>query len=329
MRFKFNLLCFSLFLILSFFSCKKDPNNNKTNYDVYIAGTYQNNAAYWKNGILNKLGTNYGFSFGRGIAINADNVYVSGNVLVDDTATHTGYWKNGVFTDCGVGYGTSLAINNGNVYTGGYYFTSTTSEASIWKNGNLTDLGSGQILGISISGNDIYAVGLSESPGVNEKATYWVNNVPHYLQDGAITGIFVSGSDIYAIGFLYSNGQQSSCYWKNWQVVRQYNPQTIFNAIAVSGNDIYIAGYTYTPAQSAAYWKNGTLVNVNGATGLSGIAVANGEVYLTGDNQVAATNGVGDTWSALYINNAQITNLGITQGENPGIYPTSITLSPQ
>jgi hypothetical protein len=80
----------------------------------------------------------------------------------------------------------------------------------------------------------------------------------------------------------------SGGYWKNgiWNSIN--NGSFYPSSIASFGSDVYIPGYTYTwtptYSQQAAYWKNGTLVQLNGAAATA-ITVYGSDIYVLGVDQ--------------------------------------------
>ncbi|WP_183575528.1 hypothetical protein HDF18_16570 [Mucilaginibacter sp. X5P1] len=132
-----TLLLFSLFLIL--ISCKKNDNVHSASpgVNVYISGTDNNDAVYWKN-----------------------------NTEVHLTNSNSNAYSSSIFV-----------TPNNDVYVAGGQVTSGSSLAAYWKNGQvnyLTD--SGAFVGlnyISVSGNDVYTAGLIEKMSNIRHAAYW------------------------------------------------------------------------------------------------------------------------------------------------------------
>lgn len=103
-------------------------------------------------------------------------------------------------------------------------------------------------------------------------------------------GVSAVGSDVYVAGTFPSGADRadSGGYWKNgvWNSINNgsFHP----SSIASFGSDVYIPGstYTLTPtwSQQAAYWKNGTLVQLNGAAATA-ITVYGSDIYVLGVDQ--------------------------------------------
>jgi len=131
--------------------------------------------------------------------------------------------------------------------------------------------------------------------GTFNKGVYWKTSLSqktiNITQDtiantSGITGMVTSGSDMYFAG-------QVGGYWKNKTFVPVTGAASISH-LTLSGGDIYTVGFD--SQSNVAYWKNTTetivqnpfvrsslLPNIGDTNGsLSGIAVSNASVYLTG-----------------------------------------------
>jgi hypothetical protein len=118
--------------------------------DVYVGGMY-NQAAFWKNGVINYLQytTNGSFvSYISSLLLSGNDVYATGHLI--GTNLGAAYWKNGIENDLqisGAANGnttyttTSIFLDGLDVYVAGYTSTfvqvSTTylDSAVYWKNG--------------------------------------------------------------------------------------------------------------------------------------------------------------------------------------------------
>lgn len=261
--------------------------------DVYVCGSIDGNAVYWKNGNLVTLGDGNATS----IAVSGNDVYVAGWVRVFSGAEsiHACYWKNG-----------NIALLPDNARSDPY-----------WDNFPISSKGS-SANSIFISGSDVYIAGGEEisrvdlpdpndpfgAPGYISatSAVYWKNGNEIYLIKGPYAGsladeaysIFVDGQDVYACGALEAR------YWKNGTSV--YLPGRTANSIYVSEGDVYVAGsqpdgqsfQTYFGIfyrEVAKYWKNGNPVNLSDGTKNAyptSIAVSGNDVYVAGYEEKTA-----------------------------------------
>jgi hypothetical protein len=251
--------------------------------DVYMSGTINSQAVYWKNGkVVNVGGPG---SIGNGIAVNGNDVYVAG----EDINNSPVYWKNGTEVSLnGVAgeFADGIAISGNDVYVAGndpydgfiFYWkdgvlSPVISSPSSYNTYYLNSSQDGWV-NIAVSGTDVYITGAT--PGFLT-ATYWKNGMPVYQLDhptetSILNGIAINGTDIYVAGF-YNDG---AAYWKNGTL--NMLPGKLWaeaSAIAVNGTDVYIAGFfNGTYAGSPVYWKNGTLYTLPGnVVNTTGIAL--------------------------------------------------------
>ncbi|UAY52478.1 hypothetical protein [Ferruginibacter albus] len=231
---------------------------------VYIAGTSNNVATYWKNGTIDSLTHTGSFAQAKGIIVTNTDIYIAGA-----EGEIIKYWKNGTPTRLSVadhqsGDARFAYISGNDFYVVGYEDGGGADYvAKYWKNGVETVLQNGlQARAIQVVGNDVYVVGTS----VDGKPVYWKNGVPVYLpfvdNYGNANSICVVGNDVYVVGDESGlNQTPHSIYWKNGIATNLAggdggSPK----AICVVNNDVYIAGYTGSAIP--AYWKNGTINNL-------------------------------------------------------------------
>jgi hypothetical protein len=187
-----------LFLLVLFVSCQQDDLNvleSKVNsVDVYIAGTDDFKACYWKNNVKIILpgGDNI---VPEKIIVENNNIYVFGRDT--ELVQNFYFWKNGIKYDVAQYLGTAsntsstptnIYINDFKVYNGNIYFLGFVKEAGAtnihsycyWKDTNKTVLHSQQNLLTSLGlqlilhNNKVYITSLKYptlEPG------YYINNV--------------------------------------------------------------------------------------------------------------------------------------------------------
>jgi hypothetical protein len=317
MKHRSIIINISLLAILAITSCKKDSIKP---IDIYVAGTSNSKAAYWKNNVETTLGGLN--SSANKIVVSGNNVYVAGSITDANQSYNAVYWKNGVVTNLGVGQAFGIAVQGTDVYVVGVMPNinpipnanpniPNASVAVVWKNGIVTNLGVGQISDIIISGNDIYMAGYTYTPQGIITATYWKNNAPVNLGPGEADAIAVEGTDVYVTRPFFSQSVQG--YWKNGAFVNMgYDGDTEVTGIAVYDNDVYVLGATSSSqGWHATYWKNGkATVLKDGASALKdgtssfGIAVNGTDVYLAG-----SYNNINGLSAALYWKNGSVTTL--------------------
>ena len=259
MRLVLTLILSWVFLLALPASCKKDnhkPDNPSPPPPptVSVFGTEGNDALYWKNDTPSKV--------------------------------------NGLPVVGGVFNSSSLAVSNGNVYiAAGQLYNNGSIQAGkpmYWLNGIANTLpdSSGNAFGcaIFVSGTDVYTGGITtyrdtshvpystptaDYPLTGMRATVWKNGMPVSLPGFGVVGMVDSGR--YA--------------------TRGYVDYV--NTIYVSGTDVYVSGGSYNTLAHAAYWKNGTRVDLTVSGGLpttTSLFVSGSDVYVSGFKSTGLNN---------------------------------------
>jgi hypothetical protein len=294
-NFKTPILLTALYVLLNT-GCKKTETPQLTpGFNVYMAGTVDNAAIFWKNGQSTELAAS---SSAVCIGVAGTDVFIGGQSNQDPV-----YWKNGQLNSLSPGLATvyGIALSDSDVY-----FVGVFNAAVYWKNGIFNSLepnsrGSAAE-GICFDGSDMYVVG--HVFGDSDTAVQWKNGVrTNYTSDNGqaeiANAVAVSGADVYAAG-IYNN---TPVFWKNG-IMHTLNlngssvPNSGFaSAIVIVGTDVYIAGVTTTPSSGykATYWKNGVSTNLsNNASDVSvasGIALAGSDIYVVGTVSSAGSRG--------------------------------------
>ena len=199
--------------------------------DIHIAGdVVESNIlvpAYWKNNVEQILPTVGGRGTASGIALDGNDVYVSGSDSEEFGANQMAkFWKNneptGIVKSDYYTSSSSLMVIDGDIYIGGA-ITSTVSPNSIptyWKNG-----GENIMSGDRLNSN--------------------------------IIDMEMEGPDLYALGF--ATDYSEIVYWKNNELVPVANAgnPAFAKSISVSGTDVFIAGNDVSTVSKARLWKNG------------------------------------------------------------------------
>jgi len=231
------------------------------NKDIYVGGSVDYIATYWKNGVAKNLG--YGIIYA--IKIVGHDVYVAGvskkQRWSKDMAT---YWKNGVATVIGPGTIYSLTVKNDDVYMAGvgiYNSPLDVQAATYWKNNTrlpLNDTTGGKTYAsdLFLYDGDVYIAGLGYNNSGKDLAVYWKNGhiVSLSAPEGSAQCIFIQNDDVYACGAFHD----TPVYWKNGVVHTLANTSHSWAmAVAVQDNNLYVVGSNqYLPV----YWKNGARI---------------------------------------------------------------------
>jgi hypothetical protein len=293
--------------------------------DVYLAGSENGLATYWKNGTAVTLST-VG-SRATGIFVSQNSIYVSG---FETSGTHNAfYWKNAEkVTLPQVGFTYGITVVGADVYVGGVINAADVFNyyPVYWKNGEIVKLETttsypyGSAGNIVVSGSDTYLTGkITNSHGYTIPAV-WKNGhltmlpVPsaEYLLSTA-TSLTINNGHIYVSGLVAKLPPSSSkptprqaAYWKDGQLTTLVDTSLLSEAqdIAVSGDDIYVTGFqsNTTTGWEGVYWKNNQPFSISpeGNVNLRSISVINGDIYVAGDYRAVTGKGTLSPATASY-----------------------------
>ncbi|NOS93087.1 MAG: hypothetical protein HOP30_14285 [Cyclobacteriaceae bacterium] len=260
--------------------------------DVYVAGTTDaGEPAFAKNGVITKVGDASVNTSVYSITVSGNDVYIAGA-----RGENAVYWKNNTMTtipnDANTSWTTAyeVEVKNYDVYVLLYGLGGPSNFVKYLKNGVATECSNGQPTDMAIAEtNDVYISG-----NTNDRAGFWKNGVWSYLTElnSRATAVKVVGTDIYFSGFYYDNLKGwMPVYWKNGTMVAVDTVSGMVEDMEVVNGDVYMTGYSNQNGGGAAYWKNTTLVSLDlagfTATDSYGIAVRNGDVYVTGRDYTA------------------------------------------
>lgn len=352
-------------------SVNKTVNNNSitsSSVDVYVAGYVitggGTTAAYWKNGVLTRLGDSLSFSRATGIAVHGTDVYVAGVISPNNGNESAVVWKNGVATALTPGsYGSEascIALQGNDVYIGGYIYniasqttnlTTTNSQSVYWKNGVAVTLPNASVVdAMAVNGTDVYIAGaiaaakIYSNNNLGATAAYWKDGgSPVSLSypviydsnySSQVNAIAVSGTDVYVAGIT---GEYPPEYWKNDIATPLTNGTVINNAngIAVNGTDVFVVGSTPNngSVSAATYWKNNVPAILSTGPATAPNSSLFSAAYAIGMNG-ADVYIAGDVWdnatnydAAFYWKNDAATQL--SNGGSKGAFASSIAVVPQ
>ena len=204
------------------------------------------------------------------------------------------------------------------IYAAGVETVGTGYKAVYWKNGVITHLDSGQYgaraTGIAVANGHVYVSGyIGSVTGGYNRATLWTDGTATSLvaddRESSANSVTVVGQDVYVggcesalpgVGSFYATAE----YWKNGTAVPLVTNTTggCVSAITADGSDLYILGSinshtligpnTYAQEPVVTIWKNSvpqSLTDGTTYTTNSGLAVANGHVYVAGSSCASFT----------------------------------------
>lgn len=293
-----KLLILSILLLLSFlqFSCNTigitDDLPITNPVDVYVAGSKDGKACYWKNGQVVMLDSG-GFEdvFAGSIIISNTNIYVIGQGFMNNQPELGNYlfWKNGVLTNLNALLSTNsqivrsikdVQIIGDDIYILGLLkpevLTVEIYELAYWKNGikttvssNLNTLTSSQI---KIQNNDIY-IALNPTFDLISNG-YFKNNTFYPLPNTQIgfteinKQIVVFGSRLQSINGFYRNTVTNV----NTEV--PFTNEAGISFLSVDNNNLYYTNFT-------EIYKNGSVLYTTGNENItiSDLKIRDNNVY--------------------------------------------------
>ncbi|MCF6131449.1 hypothetical protein [Flavobacterium wongokense] len=249
---KITLLC----SLITLFSCSSDSVvTNNSSADVYISGSKNDHACYWKNNQLTMLSDNGAFDS------SADTIIVANNnihILGYGGNKHL-YWKNAVLTNLTDAFSTDTDIVE-------------------------------RICSMDIVGNDVYIAGVTQNVAnpSDYDLVYWKNGVKTVVTTTALDytffhlGIKVVNGDVYMNCFKEIAGVWTAGYFKNDVFFPEANALTLWGCNAVN-SDIYVFG---SGNGFPGYYKN---ISANAETYFQTVSIINrmdfdnGNVYCSDD----------------------------------------------
>lgn len=318
---KTQILAFlTLFLFCA--SCSdenSDPLEKKTaSYDVYLGGTDDYKACYWKNGQQTFVpgGENL-----NGIQVVVDNndIYLLATTIQPMNQIKEWYfWKNGVKHNVAeylnvepntatdndkLFLASQIKVNNGDVYFSGvirHYNPSTgqnTYQHCYWKNGVKTILDShaNSIFsgGLEVFNNDVYVASRKNFQYNNPAMPSWdlgyyKNNTFHVVSNSLIFHDFIKNSSNSAQFYLSTRNPNPSYISQYIYTVKDIisgnDIQIPANIIQSGIIDMYAEGTDKYYIGKDFYYKNNTLVQMNNSNGfntISHFAAKDQNIYTT------------------------------------------------
>ncbi|MGU3375949.1 hypothetical protein [Chryseobacterium sp. M5A1_1a] len=265
-----------LLLIISLICCRQNDEEivqNTNSYDVYVAGTENNKACYWKNNVKTDL-PNGNNIIPEKIIVNNNDVYTFGFNSGNTTNFH--FWKNNVKYDVAqylnVTPNTSASTNikivdfkvyNNDIYLLGYVKvagTTNTYEYSYWKNGTKTilytqaqsSLPNGTL---TLHNNSIYVTSL-RIPSF--ETGYYRDNV--YTTISTNNNLLIKGMEANSNGIfilIYDQILQNSYYKNITTNIDLYPMSGSKNNVIMDNSDIY------SNIDGSNYVKNGASQSFN------------------------------------------------------------------
>lgn len=256
-------------------SCNSDAITNNPStinpVDVYVAGSKDAKACYWKNGqvVLLDSGEFTESDVIKVIVSNGD-VYAFGTGSINNSLTTVSYlfWKNGVVTNLKTSFGTNshivssiddMEVVGNDVYFVGFmkpaFLTVELYDLVYWKNGiktvinsNLNGSGATQI---AVQNNDVY---ITLSPNFDTSLSgYYKNDVFFANQDLRFDGLSIINNQVVVYGSTGFNPFYKNTVSNATTMVPFVNETSIINMVFDNNNLYY--------SNQSQVIKNGILFN--------------------------------------------------------------------
>ena len=285
---KWPIYFFSLQIFLIIAGCNKENQAPQltANYDIYMAGTMEYKAVYWKNGVPATLNDS---GIVKSIIVIGRDIYACGavNKLRAPFAT---YWKNGKeipLEKQNQSAALGMAVQGNDIYcVGNISGPDGELNAVCWKNGiaNYLPLGSkSSANGITVIGDQVYISG--ETYGhYTDSAFVWKNNQKVFFgANGSMEAAGFNGIDTFFIGELNS----SPTTWVNNKITKLFNNGFVVT-MTFSGTDKYFGGGVRPNLNDnyAAIWKNDSLTILTDQythSAVLGLTFAGTDLYAVGN----------------------------------------------
>lgn len=291
--------------------------------DVYVAGWESNGtvivARLWKNGEATSLSDGVRDGVATGVAVDGQDVYVSGFLENADGSHVATYWKNGTPVALSDGTGDArawaIAVQDGDVYVVGRRMLGNKAVPTLWKNGAPTSLsersGEADAFGLAISGGDVYVAGFEvaitgtpEGFVVAPVAMLWKNGVATALTDGhtaaLAASVAVAGGNVFVCGRVLRDSVYVATLWKDGVPASltdgTYDAVTSGIAVDEGGAVVVSGGESDGKLDVAKLWREGSPIDltwsgpdgIDDATALA-VTVSGADVYAAGHHGVEAT----------------------------------------
>lgn len=309
-------------ILLTLISCSNvdDLNNPSTQdpIDVYVAGSKNNQACYWKNNqlIMLDVGMFSNQTAAQKIIVLNNDVYVFGTAYFPNTdRIEYLFWKNNVLTNLSTTYNTSsasvLLISDMEIENNDVYFVGFTQESdpkiTYWKNGEKIVLGIAENLidnpKIKVVNNTIYITGK-----INNIEGYYVNGVFNELQDTFLKDFSINNNEVYVYGGK-TNGING--YYKNISTGTEtiLSNLNFVNKLEFDMNNSYFSN-------SEEIYKNTTLIHTvpfatnnifdfkvlnNNLYIIEGLDVNNNPLIVKINNVITMTSAIDEDFISLFI----------------------------
>ncbi|TGV03361.1 hypothetical protein [Flavivirga rizhaonensis] len=284
-----TILYFCFVILIT--GCSKDDdkaNEDTPVADVYVTGTDDNKAVYWKNGKKTILSDTNSSATSIFVTDN-DDVYVAGSE--GDNAV---YWKNGAKT--------ILDTNNAVI-----------NDIWVSQNDIVHAVGKRDDLNSSIN---------------KSEAVYWKNDQENLLYQGEkAVNILVKNETVYIVGY-FKNGEVGYWKDGVQVILPENNVIIVdCHSIHLNNNNLYIAANIITqesaPNMIGAYWLNNNLEELpeieNNSSSVTDITIVDEKLFATGfekdkDNKSKAVYWMGD--AKVILSNTSSRTSGIFAMDN-------------
>lgn len=257
-----------------------------SNGNSYVVGTkgtdgFTSIAKLWIDKVVTDISGFGTYASTSGIAINGEDVYVSGQIE-GSSKSMACYWKNNVKTELSNGAYEANAEDIFVTNTNDVYIVGTETDdqvipiAKLWQNGTSQFLSNSRsrATSIDICGEDVYVGGNTYNINtLKHKAVVWKNGVANEqttaVHKALVYDVLCVNGDVYAVGYSQSTAldKRVAVLWKNgFKTDLTDGTSTAYaSTIEVVDGDVYIGGSIYNGTKyNGVIWKNGVIIkNIN------------------------------------------------------------------
>ncbi|MFY1047629.1 hypothetical protein [Chryseobacterium sp. GP-SGM7] len=271
-----NLILPFILLLTFVFSCRENDadeglEQKNASYDVYVAGSENDKACYWKNNVLNYLSNGDNIQASK-IIIENNNIYVFGIKYISANNTEYYFWKNNVKYDLknylGIpstskAYFSDFIVRNNIELFAGYVDNISSGTPNIyslcyWKNGVKTVLQNNVTFPYRVSidfyNNTVYC---------GSPTGYYKNNTFNSLSGEWGQNFAQNNNGIHHL-FISNNNKNLNCYNTDNNSLSFVNTTTLYPNLSVAKlifdtytNDLY----TFSAEIDNLYFKNNITIN--------------------------------------------------------------------
>lgn len=293
----------AILLFATYYSCSKDVTEDltpKTDNIYILQNAFKGPKEYgviqlYKNDTFTDITNKENDSWGIGMYINNNDVYILGTEKVDGSEEKTKVWKNGQELPLPINSNIhDITISGSDLYLLSQEYINNAYQIVVYKNNqpiNITDgANDATPTKIKIIGSDTYILG-TVFDGNHYVVTIWKNGVATNITDGSYNAfsndLVVNNNEVYVLGREHNGTTTLPKLWKNGNEVPNFINDQFFRPVSlfVENDNVYVTGnFVKDAIRTAQLWKNGETINIGGINNhsfVSDVFVKNNKVYVS------------------------------------------------